>query len=218
MCLSSKSGELFDLHANEYTVGNNAELRSWPPRLWGYIMGSDTVKLRSTPTVLSEASANAVVERIDGLHCPFSPNERFARDSSGGAIIDRWTRLMWLSESSPSTLSFIRARDDYLVNVNRSRAAGYNDWRIPTLEELYSISKHWNRSSWIFPAPPNAIWTIDRTDRDARVPDRNPGTLGYMFLSAKDRGSLWFVRQGSSIGDNTWDDSDFFWAKLCRTM
>jgi len=55
-----------------------------------------------------------------------------------GTVTDRATGLMWQKGGSEKYLVYSKT-DDYILSLNRDRFADYNDWRLPTVEELASL-------------------------------------------------------------------------------
>lgn len=53
-------------------------------------------------------------------------------------VIDRTTGLMWQQSNSPKRMHFKEA-PDYIAQLNLEKFAGFDDWRLPTLEELMSL-------------------------------------------------------------------------------
>ena len=56
------------------------------------------------------------------------------RDNADGTITDLVTGLMWQQQHNPR-MTF----DDFLKNAATCRTAGYDDWRAPTIKELFSL-------------------------------------------------------------------------------
>jgi len=80
-------------------------------------------------------------------------------------IIDKVTFLMWDQKGSFSSMKFSKAKE-WIRKLNRSRYAGFSNWRLPTLDEAYSIleKKKWYGDLHIysvFSAIQNSIWTKD---------------------------------------------------------
>jgi len=59
-------------------------------------------------------------------------------DNADGTITDRTTGLMWEKGGFSSTLYYWKA-EKYVSSLNKEKFLGYDDWRIPTLEELCSL-------------------------------------------------------------------------------
>lgn len=53
-------------------------------------------------------------------------------------VIDRTTGLMWQQSNSSKKMHFKEA-PDYIAKLNLKKFAGFDDWRLPTLEELMSL-------------------------------------------------------------------------------
>jgi hypothetical protein len=80
-------------------------------------------------------------------------------------VVDMTTGLMWDRIGSAYTMKYEKARD-WIKELNRNKYAGYNDWRLPTLEEGASLLKKKKNSSWlctydIFSNEQRWIWTCD---------------------------------------------------------
>ena len=53
-------------------------------------------------------------------------------------ILDYATGLMWQRSGSPEKLTWMETKS-YVDDLNAARFAGFDDWRVPTLEELASL-------------------------------------------------------------------------------
>ncbi len=60
------------------------------------------------------------------------------KDNGNGTITDSVTGLVWEKAGSPNHMLF-RDTQGYIQGLNKKKFAGYNDWRLPTLEELASL-------------------------------------------------------------------------------
>lgn len=64
-----------------------------------------------------------------------------------GTVTDNWTRLMWTTNANHGSKSW----DDAIDYCNSYSLAGYNDWRLPNINELHSLID----LSWSDPALPD---------------------------------------------------------------
>jgi hypothetical protein len=67
----------------------------------------------------------------------YTDNE-YELQSDGKVVYDKATGLMWQQSGSNSYMSFGAAKK-YIVKLNSKNFAGYNNWRLPTLEEAKSL-------------------------------------------------------------------------------
>jgi len=82
-------------------------------------------------------------------------------------VIDHATGLMWQQIGSQSYLELYGA-EEYIANLNARGFAGFNDWRMPTLEEAMSIveARPTGGDFYIDPVffrEQERIWTADRS-------------------------------------------------------
>ena len=76
----------------------------------------------------------AMGEAFYGQDAQYLINPPSYTDNGNGTIMDNVTGLMWQKEMG-SKLSF----SDAMRKAEGSRLAGYDDWRIPSIKELYSL-------------------------------------------------------------------------------
>jgi hypothetical protein len=69
--------------------------------------------------------------------------------SNDRTVCDRATGLMWERKGSDQAMSW-QAAGDYIRELNRNRFEGYDDWRLPTLEELLSLMENSWRNGDLF--------------------------------------------------------------------
>jgi hypothetical protein len=103
-------------------------------------------------------------DNIAAISCPISADQRFYGQFSGsdhpafknngnGTVTDLVTGLMWqnnpdangnnngkMERSDKLTREGIQAK---IISLNADKFAGYNNWRIPSIKELYSLT-NWN--------------------------------------------------------------------------
>lgn len=99
------------------------------------------VKLRGIPKELRGSDVTKMIEKHNFFVKNLNEEGDFPNDfvdNADGTITDRATGLMWDKGGSSSTL-YIWKAEKYVSRLNKDRFLGYNDWRIPTLEELCSL-------------------------------------------------------------------------------
>jgi len=62
-------------------------------------------------------------------------------------VIDNRTGLMWQKGGSEAVMIFANAQD-YIDSLNQRRFAGYNDWRLPTIDEAMSLMENKKEGSY----------------------------------------------------------------------
>ncbi len=70
-----------------------------------------------------------------------TPQQRFV-DNSDETVSDRKTGLMWKKTDTMTDLKkWVNYQDsvDYVRELKEKRFAGYDDWRLPTKDEMYSL-------------------------------------------------------------------------------
>lgn len=95
------------------------------------VVGTNQHKFYDAISEISEPSANEVFYGQDANYQKTEPNYA---DNGDGTITDLVTGLMWQQDSGDK-MTFDEAKD----GVSSFDLAGYNDWRLPTIKELYSL-------------------------------------------------------------------------------
>ena len=112
------------------------------------------ILLRSLPNEnLTEKAVIALVNKFDFFTRSWSniidawdnPNgigikNQFEVIAKGNIIYDRSTNLMWQQSGSSLQLNQ-REMEDYIAALNSTKFGGYDNWRLPTLEEATSLIK-----------------------------------------------------------------------------
>lgn len=80
-------------------------------------------------------------------------------------LLDNATGLMWQQSGSLNALTFIEV-EDYIKRLSNNRFAGFDDWRLPTLEEAMSLMESTEENGDLYIAPifdrkQTSIWTAD---------------------------------------------------------
>jgi len=94
-------------------------------------------------------------------------------DNGDGTISDKATGLMWEQKGSKKVTSFYIATK-HVKKLNKKKFAGYDDWRIPTIEELYSLlDPNTNKQPYInpvFETKAYHCWSADKSDLHTSFP------------------------------------------------
>jgi len=87
-------------------------------------------------------------------------------------VLDRATGLMWQQAASPQQMVY-RLAMDWVDNLNKRTFAGFDDWRLPTLEEAMTLMERLpnTRGFYIDPIFMSRqrfwMWTSDRGGADS---------------------------------------------------
>ncbi len=92
------------------------------------------------------------------------PND-YTLQNEGKVVFDRVSGLMWQQSGSAKDIFFDEA-EKYVAKLNSNQFAGYNEWRLPTLEETMSLMEPTEKSGGlhidpIFDNTQGWIWTSD---------------------------------------------------------
>jgi len=78
---------------------------------------------------------------FDSRRNKFGNFENDFADNGDGTVTDRATGLIWQQSGSPGSMKYEETQD-YIRELSRKRFAGYCDWRLPTVEELASLTEN----------------------------------------------------------------------------
>jgi len=134
------------------------------------------IKLRSTYDKISDSQIESlpfitINEKNKNIFlCHSSINHRYEVKpiGDGDVIIDHTTELMWYQSGSSEYFSLKKA-NKWLKKINKNNYAGFNNWRLPTLEEASSLlefeTKDGNYIDPVFDNKQWGTWTGDNPDR-----------------------------------------------------
>ena len=125
-------------------------------------------RLRSKPVTVSEKEAQQQFN-VDANWRPRRYVENDFEDQ-GEVVIDHATGLMWQKSGSDNALTY-QETQAYIKQLNRERFAGYNDWRLPTVNELLSLVEQNYQSKGIYINPlfdsrQLWCWTADKSSAE----------------------------------------------------
>jgi len=136
--------------------------------------------LRSSPEHLTENDVKSIIKKHDFYDSGASrtiwgnPNgkgfpNQYLLYNNGMVILDNSSGLMWQRDGSLDAMTFPEAQV-YIKNLRISNFAGYNDWRLPTLEEVLTLMEPKSPTLLprhidpIFGKSPVVLWTGDISD------------------------------------------------------
>lgn len=136
--------------------------------------------LRNTPQELSESDVKNILQQHDFFCKEYNGNKAYCNPTGNGLvhqyklqelrgdkiIFDNVTGLMWQQSGSSEELDFEDTKK-WIIELNDKGFAGFNDWRIPTLEEGMSLMEAEKRKSGLYIDPffdsqQTWIWTTDK--------------------------------------------------------
>ncbi|KPA09862.1 protein containing DUF1566 [Candidatus Magnetomorum sp. HK-1] len=152
--------------------------------------------LRDTPSTLLEKNVKEIIKQNNFYAKKYNDNGSFENDfidNKDMTITDQSTSLMWQKSGSARYMKYTNAIK-YVKELNNSEFAGYNDWRIPTLDELLSLMEKQKKKlhiSVLFSSKQRWCWTSDRLNYDMNrwIVGFNYGKVAY---DSQEQGS--FVR------------------------
>jgi len=98
----------------------------------------------------------------------------FQLQNDVNVVLDRASGLMWQQSGSANEISYSEAKE-YVARLNSDQFAGYNDWRLPTLEEAMSLMEPTEESNGMYTDP-----VFDNTQRWIWTSDTNEFSLAWL--------------------------------------
>ncbi len=139
----------------------------------------DVYKLRSEPETLSEDDVSALIKKHN-FHCKkYNWTEKWYnesgdfkndfKDNGDGTITDSVTGLVW-EKAGSHHMPFNKAQG-YIDGLNKKKFAGFDDWRLPTLEKLASLLENKKVDDFfidpLFDRKQRWCWTSDKASGGA---------------------------------------------------
>ena len=99
--------------------------------------------LRKAATEITEEQAKAMLKKYDFADTSYNKEGNgcvhvYQLQKDGKVVMDYATGLMWQQSGSRQSGNYQQAQT-YIRQLNYTKFAGYNDWRLPTLEEAMSL-------------------------------------------------------------------------------
>jgi len=141
---------------------------------------SASVELRSEP-ITTEDKDKFVLKEVENDYV----------NNGDGTITDRATGLMWEKSGSKNYIPYEKALA-YVEELNQKRFSGHNDWRLPTVDELWSLmeKEKMNGDLYIdpiFDATQRWCWSADKRSSGSawvvyfNVRNVDPNLLAYLY-------------------------------------
>lgn len=130
--------------------------------------------LRTSGIDLSYDAAKAMLKKLDFFDSDWSKEGKgcihvYQPQTLSGdkVVLDYATGLMWQQAGTPKAIKYDEAKE-YIDKLNRDRFAGFNDWRLPTLEEAMSLMEREKRGAGLYIDPvfdqkQRWIWCADKS-------------------------------------------------------
>jgi hypothetical protein len=145
-----------------------------------YIVSPRAFSLRNQPTQLSQADVNNTIRLHDFFDKSLNPegrgfNHQYKELTIKGnkIIVDEKTNLIWQQAGSPKEMNF-KDTEEWINELNQRGHAGFEDWRLPTLEEAMSLMEYTQKNAFLFIDPvfdskQTWIWTADQVKGESRM-------------------------------------------------
>jgi len=106
------------------------------------------VTLNSAPRNMRETDVDAIIRRGNFFDTQYNVKGRFPNflvdNQDGLTVTDKVTGIMW--QRGGCDITSIRKVQGYIKMMNDSRFAGYDKWRLPSMEEALSLME-WKRNT-----------------------------------------------------------------------
>jgi len=109
-----------------------------------------TSTTNTTTTTTTDTTTIAAV-------APVRPSPQSRYSYKNGMIIDNKSNLMWLKKASGS-MNWHEA-DKFLKKMNSKKLKGYNDWRLPSKQELLKVARFAKKNPGFFPNDDQLYWS-----------------------------------------------------------
>ncbi len=117
------------------------------------VITENLLRLRSAPATLAEVDVKAMLQKYD-FYCRETQwskswsnprgngiDNKFELRQNGHVVFDHTTDLIWQQGGLSDVVTFAKA-EEYVYGLNAQHFEGFNDWRLPTLEEAMSLMEN----------------------------------------------------------------------------
>jgi hypothetical protein len=169
----------------------------------GLPVGLYAVSLDSTPRDLKEKDVDVIIRKGNFFDSQYNPGGSFTNylvdNNDGLTVTDKVTGIMW--QRGGCDITSIRKMQNYIKKINAERFAGYDGWRLPSVEEALSLMAANQNGKGVFL---HKCFSADQP---------------FIFLAGKrDPGGYWFCdyKQGTIYWASGTIPGGF--GRLCRTI
>lgn len=140
-----------------YPVSEKIKIEDMGPRLqkWdGNPTTEDSVLLPSDPVVVDDEHVDEIVKKWDFFDGKKNPTGNFfnhLHSNGEHIIVDQRTGLMW--QRGGLDITSIRSMKRNILEFNRQGFNGFNDWRLPTIEEAMSLMNPMHNDKGVYLDP-----------------------------------------------------------------
>ena len=106
-------------------------------------------------------------------------------------VTDKATDLMWQQGGSSHYMKYLKVKN-WIAQLNITDYAGYNNWRLPTLEEAMSLVEREKKNGDLYINP-----VFDKTQMYIWTSDLAIGASSYSWIVSFDNGSCYSYYVGN---------------------
>jgi len=146
----------------------------------------ERVRLPVEPGIIDDEAVGTLIRSYDFFDTHYNPQGSFENSfvaDGSETVIDRRTGLMW--QTKGLDIGSIRHIQRGLEQLNSEKFGGYNDWRLPTLEEAMSLLEPGKNNKDIYLHP---CFSKEQPFIFVAA-QRKPG--GYWFVDFKQGRAFW---------------------------
>jgi len=150
-------------------------------------MSGERVTLPGEPAIIGEDDLGAIMWRWNFYESEYNPDGRFANAFAAGphpdTVLDQRTGLMW--QRGGIDIGSIRQIQRQAKELNGKRFGGFDDWRLPSLEEAMSLMEPRKNAKGVY----LALCFSKEQPFIFVAAQRKPG--GYWFVDFKQGRAFW---------------------------
>lgn len=162
--------EMLKSRGNSFTIPKQQDLRRYPLQLRSTsIENLQEGDVESMINSLGYSDQRMQHKKGQGLIHLY---DSFIKDDAK-VVSDYATGLMWQQSGSPKELNSASVQK-YIRKLNNQKFAGYNDWRLPTLEEAMSLMEPAKKNGDLYIDP-----VFDKTQRFIWTADKQPKGVAW---------------------------------------